>query len=83
MFGKISEFIEGNESIEGKLTHQEYYARKKKWFTKNFEIMENRLFVNHTKSYPCHIHFNGNSDILIEDLLKKNQWNRYKKIELR
>lgn len=50
---------------------EEYLFLKKKWFNEKFIIENNRLFVVETQSYPCHIHFNGESKILIPVLLEE------------
>jgi hypothetical protein len=55
----------------GKYDKQKYYEQKKIWFNENFIVKNNRILNLTTNSYPCHIHFNGESNVLLPDIMKQ------------
>jgi hypothetical protein len=67
----ITDFHIENATKKGSFDSKEYSMLKKKWFRENFVIQNKRIFVNETESSPCHIHFNGGSEILASDILEE------------
>jgi hypothetical protein len=57
----------------GKYTWEEYNTMKQKWFSRNFLLRDNRLFIKATRNYCCHLHFNGGSKVLVNSIMEKLQ----------
>lgn len=53
----------------GERDYGRYYRHMRMWFTNSFEISGGRLRVKQTGSRPCHLHFNGDSKVLIDSSL--------------
>jgi len=43
------------------------YTMKNQWIEENFQIENHRLYNKMTKSFPCQLHFNGNSKAFLDD----------------
>jgi hypothetical protein len=57
----------------------EYYKFMRMWFKNNFTVENNRIFNRTTKTWPCHVHFNGDSKVLMDSDLKNLMLNRISK----
>jgi len=54
-----------------------YYQFMKEWFSKNFLVENQRIFNRITNTWPCHIHFNGDSKWLIDNDIINMVYSRF------
>jgi hypothetical protein len=63
----------------GDNNYYHYYKFMKVWFQNNFISENNRIYNKTTNTWPCHVHFNGDSKILMDNDLKDTMLNRISK----